>query len=402
MNLKNTKETYGIISKFFHWSTALIIFALIVVGLYMVSLPYSPDKLEIYALHKSFGLLVLWLVGLRIIWKFLTVSPQPHPKHAFWEKFLAKIAHIFLYIAMIGMPLSGWLMSSAGEYPVPFFGIQMPDLVEKNTDLAKLMNQIHAVLAYLLIAAIGLHALGALKHHFIDQDSTLTRMMAKPMAKIGPYVLIIVLGLFAVGVVSLGSTEKLLPKKEKAQESKKIEKTEVEVKISNPYQWQIVKEQSRLNFRASVYGKEFIGIFNSFDGVITFNPDDLSNAKADIIIDMTDIDSGDTERDTQIKTDEWFDVAQYPTAQFRAADFEVKSDNNYVAIGELTIKNRSTPLILPFQLDIVETEGERRAYMNGSVKLNRLDYGLGEDRWEAADSVGPEVAVDIKLVVEAQ
>ena len=104
MRIKNTKETYGAVAKFFHWATAFIILGLIIVGLYMVRLSYSPYMLEVYALHKSFGLLVLWLVGLRLIWRSLNVKPAPHQNHTLWEKVGAKIAHIFLYIANILCP----------------------------------------------------------------------------------------------------------------------------------------------------------------------------------------------------------------------------------------------------------------------------------------------------------
>ena len=111
------RNRYGLGAKFFHWSIALLIFGLILVGFYMKGLPYSPDKLQIYGLHKSFGLMVLWLASVRIVWRQFVKPPLALDTHKNWEKILAKITHIFLYIAMIGMPLTGWLMSSAGEYP---------------------------------------------------------------------------------------------------------------------------------------------------------------------------------------------------------------------------------------------------------------------------------------------
>ena len=131
MSLRNTIDTYGTIARFFHWAIALLVIMLIIVGLYMVGLEYSPDKIKLYGWHKSFGLLVLWLAGLRIIWRAISHPPEENLEHQTWEKLCAKVAHALLYIAIIGMPLSGWIMSSAGEYPVPFFGMEMPDLVSK-------------------------------------------------------------------------------------------------------------------------------------------------------------------------------------------------------------------------------------------------------------------------------
>jgi len=203
IKLKNTSETYGLIAKAFHWPMAIIMLGLLLLGLYMEGLDPSPDKYELYGLHKSFGLLILWMVGLRLIWRFYTKLPEPHENHQRWERVLAKIAHFLLYVSMIGMPLTGWLMSSAGGHPVGFFGISMPSLMEKNEDFGKLMNETHSILAFTLVGVILLHAAGAMKHHFIDHDNTLKRMMAGPMHKIGPYILIIILGLFVGAVVKL-------------------------------------------------------------------------------------------------------------------------------------------------------------------------------------------------------
>lgn len=398
MQIKNTKESYGLVSKIFHWPMAFIILGLILVGLYMGGLPNSPYKFEIYALHKSFGLLVLWLVGLRILWRLFNKQPEANASHKSWERLLAKLAHFLLYIAMIGMPLSGWLMSSAGEYPVPFFGLQMPDLVGKNPDLGAFMHEVHEVLGSVLIGTIFLHALGALKHHFIDKDSTLVLMMAKPMKHIGPYILIAILGLFGLGILALSIFGEEEGHETITEEiSSKLEKPSY---FSEDNAWKIVKEQSSINFRASVYNKEFTGTFSDFGGKIIFNPDDLKNSHADITINIKTLSSGDAERDSQMFGPEWFDIASFPTAHFRTTAFEKKAEGRYVAIGELTIKNRAMPLILPFQLDIIQGDGDggARAYMNGSVSLNRLDFGLGEGRWEAADAVGLNVFVDLKII----
>jgi len=83
MSIKNTKTSYGIVGKLFHWPMALIMMGLIVVGLYMTSMEPSPDKYELYGLHKSFGILILWFIGLRVLWRFYTKPPQPHENHLF-------------------------------------------------------------------------------------------------------------------------------------------------------------------------------------------------------------------------------------------------------------------------------------------------------------------------------
>lgn len=398
MGLKNTKDSYGLISKAFHWLTALIILALIVVGLYMGSIPYGPFKLEIYALHKSFGILVLWLVGLRIIWKLLTTKPEAHPNHQWWERALAKITHLFLYVAMFSMPLSGWLMSSAGEYPVPFFGFQMPDLVGKDKDLAGLMHQVHEILAYILIGAVVLHAIGALKHHFIDKDSTLIRMMAKPMQKIGPYLIILILTIFSIAVLVFFLKGQQPKAQEDTVNNVVIEESAVSTSDS---QWIIIKDQSNLNFKASVYGKEFTGEFKDFSGEITFDPENLATNRVDITINIRSVNTDDEERDNSIITEEWFHIDEYPEASFTADSFSKQSDGQFIANGQLTIKGNTVPIKLPFTLEIDEKSDDSRvAVMKGQITLDRLDFGLGAGRWESGDSVGLSVLVDINVMAE--
>lgn len=201
MGLKNTATQYGVISKLFHWGMALIMMGLLMVGLFMVQLEPAPFKFQVYGWHKSFGILALILVAARIAWKFSNSKIEHMATHKKWEKTLAKIAHIGLYGAMIGMPLTGWAMSSAAGYPVKLFGLTLPALVAENKALGGLMNQTHEILGYVLIATILLHAAGAFKHHFVDEDATLKRMLVKPLEGFMPYVLVFVAGLFFAGAL---------------------------------------------------------------------------------------------------------------------------------------------------------------------------------------------------------
>lgn len=178
---KNSQKTYGIISKSFHWSMALIVFGLLGVGFYFDEISYGASQFQLLSLHKSFGLLILWMVALRLVWNRLSKKPRALSSHQKWERVLAKITHIFLYCALIGIPLSGWIMSLSGGYPVSFFEIPLPSFIDKNADLNALSWQIHQIMAYALVIAIALHAAGAFKHHFIDNDNTLKRMIFKPI-----------------------------------------------------------------------------------------------------------------------------------------------------------------------------------------------------------------------------
>src|SRR5688500_4587742 len=115
---RNTARRFGAVHQFLHWIIAVLVIGMICVGLYMTGLDPSPRMFNIYALHKSVGITVLALVVLRLIWRLSNIRPSPLPNHLPWEKFLAAMAHALLYAALLVMPLSGWVMSSAEGFSV--------------------------------------------------------------------------------------------------------------------------------------------------------------------------------------------------------------------------------------------------------------------------------------------
>ncbi len=178
MSLKNTEDTYGWVAKFLHWVIGFTMIALLAVGTYMEGLKASDFKWTLYLTHKSIGVAILLLILWRIIWTIYNKAPRL-PEGMDKKLVLAsKLTHLALYVVMIGMPLSGWLMSSAGGYPVSFFKLfTIPPLMDKNPDLGKIFHLIHEIMGKAAIALIVIHVLAALKHHIIDKDNILTRML---------------------------------------------------------------------------------------------------------------------------------------------------------------------------------------------------------------------------------
>lgn len=178
MQARNTPDSYGAVTKTFHWVIALLIICVLGVGLYM---DFFATKLERFALmpwHKSFGITVLALAALRVLWHISSRPPGFVAGLKDWEMQAAKAVHILLYLAMFAMPMSGWLMSSAAGRTTKFFGLfDLPDLIVKNEQLRELFGEIHEVSAYALLALIAVHGAAALKHHFIAKDATLRRML---------------------------------------------------------------------------------------------------------------------------------------------------------------------------------------------------------------------------------
>lgn len=160
-----------------HWGVALLIFAAFPLGLYMVDLPLSPNKLTLYSYHKWIGVTVFLLVVIRLSWR-ATHTPPPLPgRIAAWQRRASAVAHGALYALMVAIPLSGWLMSSAKGFQTVWFGVlPLPDLLERNRELADLLARVHQSLNYILAALVILHVAAALKHHFVERRPFLQRM----------------------------------------------------------------------------------------------------------------------------------------------------------------------------------------------------------------------------------
>lgn len=177
MRLKNTHEHFGIIAITFHWVMALLLIGMVAIGLYMTSLPNNMLKLKLYGWHKEFGFLVLMLAALRIIWRLKNILPTYDSLTTF-EYYAARMVHWLFYVFMFALPITGWIITSAAGLPVSFFGIFLiPTLMGPNPETMTIFANIHEWLAYGLIIIFSLHVLAALKHHFINKDDILKRMI---------------------------------------------------------------------------------------------------------------------------------------------------------------------------------------------------------------------------------
>ena len=160
-----------------HWLVALLIFAGFPLGLYMVDLPLSPDKLKLYSYHKWIGITVLLLVAVRVSWRLTHVPPPLPASVAAWQRQASAVVHGLLYLLMIAIPLSGWLMSSAKGFQTVWFGVlPLPDLIGKDKGLGDQLAEVHKILNFTLLALVVLHVGAALQHHFIERQPLLQRM----------------------------------------------------------------------------------------------------------------------------------------------------------------------------------------------------------------------------------
>ena len=178
MSVFNTSQLFGTPARWLHWLTFLLLLGSFGLGLTMVGLPVSPQKLKFYSWHKWIGVTVFLLAILRLGWRLINVQPDYPARTPRWQRRAARLMHWLIYALLLAIPLSGWVMSSALGVPTVYLGIwQLPDLVAKSKPLGEVLKVVHYILNKTLLVAVALHVLAALKHHFVDRDQVLHSML---------------------------------------------------------------------------------------------------------------------------------------------------------------------------------------------------------------------------------
>jgi cytochrome b561 len=169
---------YNVTAKMIHWIIAISVIGMFILGLWMVDLGYyDPWRKDAPEIHKSIGMILFVLMAFRLFWRWVKGTPEPLASHSKFEKTASHLTHFGLYGLLFAIMLTGYLISTADGRPVSVFGVvDVPaagSLFNNQEDIAGL---VHYILAITVIALAALHALAALKHHFIDKDDTLRRM----------------------------------------------------------------------------------------------------------------------------------------------------------------------------------------------------------------------------------
>lgn len=182
MNIKNTSNSYGIVTILLHWLMAVLIVGLFVLGEIMVDLDYYSKWYNAAPWwHKSIGMLVLALLFIRLIWVFCNNPPAPLRTYKMWEIQVAKATHSLFYILLIVICFSGYFISTARDASIEIFGwFDIPAFINFSKYQADIAGEIHEVAAYVMAFLFVLHVCATFKHHFIDKDVTLVRIL-KPM-----------------------------------------------------------------------------------------------------------------------------------------------------------------------------------------------------------------------------
>ncbi len=371
MQWKNSVERYGVVARTLHWVIGIGILCMLVMGLIMTDMANSPLKFKIFSIHKATGITILFLAVLRLIWKLINWNLPRDLKHPWYEEAAATFVHWGFYALMIGMPLTGWILTGAANSTINWFGLfPVPNIAQPDPDLKHAMAYAHGTIANIIWVFIALHVLGALKHVVIDKDSTLRRMV--------PFMTPVFL-LFMM-VPAHGEPQAPFP------------------------QWTIDRAHSTLTFSATQEGTAFNGKFSAFDGTVMLDPDHPEAGNARITIDLASFSSQNDERDSTVKGPDWFDTKTSPTATYTITKFEKSgTDGSMIADGNLHLRGIDQKLNLPFTMTVTNDAetGVKTAHCVGSTVVKRLDFGVGGGQWADPKEVGTDVTVKVDLTMTA-
>ena len=345
------------------------------------------DKIWAYQLHKSLGLTVAALMTVRVLWRLTHGSPDLPNTMSAWERRAAQAAHVCLYGLLLAMPLTGWLMVSAASLPVPtrLFGwLAVPHysaLAGLEGASRKLyedfFKELHLVAAITLAWLAALHIAAALYHHFGRRDDVLRRMLPTWRTGRGGGQ---ACGALLAGLLATALAGALVP----------------HALAQEPPTWRIDPAKSSVSFEANAGGQAVKGWFERFAARIHFDPAAPARAGFAVIIESNSVATGTSEADEALKGRDWFDSARHPTAVFGSVQGERLTDGRYRVFGELTIKDKSRPLPLDFELRMAGSHASAVA----ELTIDRLDFGIGPSGAIAGMVV--DNLVKVRIVIEAE
>jgi len=380
--------TYTHVAVFIHWVTALFIIGLLAVGKFMTGLDEADVlRFTLTQWHKTFGVLVLLLSCIRILWR-LTHRAPPHPANApAWEKFTASLSHFAFYLLILFLPLSGWAMASVSTLDIDtllFNRIHWPHLplIEwlNLSDIAARelwehrFHHAHHVAGTVLIVLLLVHISAALKHHFVDKDVVLRRMrprVTEPgfLGLLAFVAIVIGAGFYALTQMGSGAGDD-----------------------SNS----LVASGSSITLLADVTGSETL--FELPDSTVTANidPGNPANSSLAVTVLTANVTGKNFQAVGSLPNTDWFDAKNFPEATFQSSSFESGQEPNTMKVtGDLSIKETTQAVEFILTISSDESTGESTAAVN--LPIDRFDYNIGLKSQPNEDSVGAIVTIQVRF-----
>ena len=376
---RTSEQRYGDVAVIFHWLIAFFILGLLAVGKYMTGLEENdPVRFVLTQWHKSFGLTVLALSLLRLLWRFTHRPPAALATIPQWQERAASAAHILLYVLMFAIPITGWIMVSASPLNIDtvlFNVIPIPHLppfseLSNKGEIEHQFREYHELLGNGLILLLLVHTGAALKHHLRDKDATLVRMSpdwssSSFKAKTA-----------ALAVAIVGAT------------------TALYIYASSGNQAALLAAgASEVSFIADVTGDQTPGVFADTEVTASIDRSNPANSSIVAIVNTESMSSENAQVEGSLPDTEWFDVEGHPQARFESTQISTNADESLQVQGNLTIKDTTLPV--EFSMALTEEDGKQVA--RGEFVIDRSDYDIGMQSQQSDDYVGYDVTVQFRF-----
>ena len=392
MSLSNTSHRYGPVARGLHWLVAVLIVVSWGLGYWAEGLAFdTPDalalKVSAFSWHQTLGIMAFFLALMRVIWALFQPHPHPvSPEHRA-EVWMATMVHWLLYVAMLLVPLTGWIHHAAtsGFAPVLLpFGDDLP-LIPKSEQLAHLAGAAHVIFVWLIFVAVGLHVAGALKHVVVDRDVTLARMLrgtegGRPGPQpVGARGAAIAIWAVAAALAFGGALQDQAPVPTQGASSAPTE--------AAARNWTV--ESGTLDIAVRQMGAEVQGRFEKWQADIQFDPQWTEGNHVTVRIDVASLKLGSVS--AQATGPEFLDAPVHPEAVWQA---DIRPEGaGWRAEGPLVLHGVEAPFVLDFDL-VIEMD---QARMKGTGRIDRRAFEVGRTYGDEK-TVGFDVPVTVELV----
>ena len=369
---------YSLLSSYLHWLLAIFFIALLLSGWSMYFELWTSKQFvfKLFQWHKSIGVLVLLLVAVRVCWRIKTKPPEL-PAELESQARKIKTGHILMYVLIIVMPLSGWMLVSSNPKGIPtlVFGLfEWLHLPLPNAAF-ELSSWLHFYVAIIFsIFIVGHIAMAA--HHHLQGIEIFQRILPSRSVKMAILISVLFISVLSIFVFLPNHMNSSDASNSKVSESGNTNPAKV----------------NKISFSGEHAGNMFNGTFAEWDLDTDINFSQQTMSSFDLEVSINSVKTGSSLNDKTLMEEDWFNVAEYPMATFKSDNAEFLDTNRVKIIGQFKIKDivKSLELVLIYQDSVLSTE----------FVIKRSDYLLGQEADAEAEWVSEEIIVQANVVIE--
>ena len=401
--MPNSPNRYSHVAIVLHWLIALLIIGMLAVGKFMTGLEESsPLRFDLTQWHKSFGLTLLALSVFRLLWRLTHKPPQHTAMRPGWERFAAGLTHFLFYFLILFLPITGWLMVSASPLNISTFLfdlVRIPHLPVVSTapnreELAELFHMSHEYASGILIVLLLLHIAAALRHQFSLKDAIFSRMtpdFADGSFADGTRLAAGVLFVAIAGTWLLKTASNQEHSFAGATSASAEQATAATSGNSNSSADSLPWIPAEVTYAMVVMEGDMEGSFSDAKVQALIDMEQPQNSLLNAVVQTGSGSTGSPQIDDALPGADWFHIAMFPEASFRATSFEAVDTENIKVTGDLTIRDITNQISFPITMD--EASGD----VTGGFAINRLDYGVGASEQPDDSTAAFNVLIEFKF-----